>query len=194
MTCKVYKITNLVNGKVYVGITKERYLSHRFWAHTNRRRSSGAYLHWSIQKHGSSNFSIELLSEHDSPDQAKQEEVRLIATLKLNKHRHPDGIGMNLTDGGDGSYGCKHSADSIQKMSGVNNHNHGLTGSKNPTSKAVHQLTLSGEYIQTFGGFYEAARNLKPGCSRGVQSSVSSNIRTSILRGSYAYGYCWKYA
>jgi group I intron endonuclease len=197
MTCKVYKITNLVNGKIYVGITKERYLSHRFWAHANRKRSSGAYLHWSIQKYGVDNFSIEQVAEYDSPDESKREEIRLISELKLNRHKHPNGNGMNLTDGGDGSYGCKHSEESIQKMSGANNHNYGLTGAKNPTSRAVHQLTLTGEYIRTFGSLHEAARNLKPGCSKRQQSSVSANIMTVIKgssRSTQAYGYKWAYA
>lgn len=193
---KVYKITNLINGKIYVGITKEKYLSHRFWSHANRKRSSGAYLHWSIQKYGVDNFSIEQLHEYNTSIEAKNKEIELIESLQLNKHKYPNGIGMNLTNGGDGSYGCKHSLKSIQKMSGVNNHNYGLTGVKNPTSKAIKQFTLDGIYIQTFGSMHEAARFLKPNCTITQESAVSSNIRSSILKRRnmhQAYGYKWEY-
>lgn len=193
---KVYKITNIINQKIYVGITKEQYLSHRFWSHANRKRSSGAYLHWAIKKHGVANFVIELLHDYATPDEAKQMEIKLIADWQLNRHRYPNGIGMNLTDGGDGSYGCRHSVESLAKMTGVNNHNHGLTGCKNPTSKAVRQLSLTNTLIQTFGSMHEAARHLRPGCTKKQQSSIASNIMTVIKgtsRSKQAYGYKWEY-
>lgn len=193
---KVYKIINQINDKVYVGITQLRYLSQRFWYHANRKRCSGAYLHWSIQKYGADNFRIELLEELDTPEKAKEREQFYIALWGLNKHRHPDGNGMNLTDGGDGSYGCKHSAQSIEKMSGVNNHNYGLLGFNNPTSRAVEQWTTDGTYVTTFGSMHEAARTLKPGSSNRQESTIAANIRSSILgrRGSRtAYGFVWRY-
>lgn len=197
MECKVYKITNLINGKIYVGITKEKYLKHRFWAHTNRQSAAGSYIHKSIQKYGAEHFLMELLATYHTPDEAKAEERRLISIWRLNVHRYPEGNGMNLTDGGDGSYGCRHSTSSIKKMSGKNNHNYGLLGSSNPTSKAVEQYTLNGTYIQTYGSMHEAARCLKPGCSKRQQSSVASNILTVIKgtgRSKQAYGYRWMYA
>lgn len=164
------------------------------WQHANRKRASGAYLHWSIQKYGINNFKIEQLHEFDNPTHAKDKERELIAKLQLNRCRHPTGVGMNLTDGGDGSYGCKHLSSSIEKMSGANNHNYGLTGALNPTSKAVHQLDKSGAIIATFGSMHEAARHLIPGCSPKQASTVASNIRT-VIRGrslsKYAYGYGW---
>jgi len=192
---KVYKITNTVNGKLYVGITNERYLSHRFWYHANRKRSSGAYLHWSIKKYGKHNFTIELVDEYPTAEEAKQREIELISLWQLNKHRYPDGIGMNLTDGGDGSYGCKHSAESIQKMSGPNNHNYGLTGALHPRSQPVKQLTIDGNLVQIFPSMHDAARHVRPNCTPKQESSVVSNIRSCIIkrRGmSHAYGYKWE--
>lgn len=197
MSVKVYMITNLVNNKIYIGITNQRYLASRFWQHANRKRSSGAYLHWSIQKYGTDNFKMEQLHEFNDPTDAKNKERELIDQLRLNRNKHPTGIGMNLTDGGDGSYGCKHSKSSIDKMSGLNNHNFGLVGFTNPTSKPIHQLDKSGAVIATFGSMHEAARYLKPGCTRRQASTVSANIRTVIVgrsRSKFAYGYGWMYA
>jgi group I intron endonuclease len=197
ITYKVYKITNKVNGKVYIGITQQQYISHRFWEHKNRKRSAGAYLHWSINKYGDENFLIETLHQCTTIQEAKNTEVELIAKLKLNRYKYPNGNGMNLTDGGDGSYGCKHKTSSIKKMSGKNNHNYGLFGSKNPTSRAIKQYSLEGKYLQTFGSLHEVARWLKPGCSKNQQNSMASNIGSSIAgrRGmTQAYNFTWQYA
>lgn len=193
-TYKVYKVTNLINKKIYVGITGDKYLSHRFWCHANRKQVAGKLLHLSIQKYGMENFSIELLCECSTSVVSKRKEKFYIRKWKLNRVRYPNGKGLNLTDGGDGSYGHKHSKASINKMSGKKNHNYGLTGANNPTSKSVAQYTLIGEYIQTFGSMHEAIRAIKPKCSKSTQSSGSANIMSSIKHpGRSAYGFKWKY-
>lgn len=195
MDYKVYKITNIITNQIYIGITKNR-LSHRFWEHINKKRNAGSYLYNSIQKYGKDNFTIKLLSNHSTSDEAKGEESRLILELQLNKHTYPNGIGLNLTNGGDGSYGCKHSLDSIQKMSGINNHNYGLIGKLNPTSKPINQYTLEHVYIQTFCSLREAAQSIKPNCTSSQMSSISTNIRSSILGRNgllQSYGFTWQY-
>lgn len=196
---KVYKITNTINGKVYVGITQLPYLSQRLWYHANRERSSGAYLHWSIKKHGVENFHIELLHAYDTPEQAKSKERELIEMWCLNRHRHPEGIGMNLTDGGDGSYGLKHRVESIAKMSGKNNHNFGLFGADNPTSKPITMCSMDDIPLQTFGSVREAARFIKPELDGGYADARLKSVVTNIIqatkqgRSKSAYGYRWRY-
>lgn len=193
-TCKVYKITCIPTKKIYVGITIEKYLSQRFWRHANRPGGT-SYLFNCIKKYGKDNFTIEQLYEYDTAAKAKRKEKQLIKAWKLNRNRFPNSKGMNLTDGGDGSYGMRHTTASKKKMSGKNNHNHGLLGTLNPTSKSVQQLTLTGEPVKTFGSMHEAARFLKPGCDKRTQSSVAINIRQAILGVSckQMYGYKWKY-
>lgn len=57
---KIYKITNNVNGKVYIGQTI-RTLKARFNQHIHR--TGCTYLHSALQKYGKENFSIQLIEE-----------------------------------------------------------------------------------------------------------------------------------
>lgn len=57
---KIYKITNIINGKVYIGQTI-RTLKTRFNQHINR--TGCTYLHSAIHKYGKEKFKIELIEE-----------------------------------------------------------------------------------------------------------------------------------
>lgn len=56
--CWIYKITNVVNGKVYVGRTV-RCVKRRFSEHLNLNAKGSTYLKRSIKKYGSENFKVE---------------------------------------------------------------------------------------------------------------------------------------
>lgn len=55
---KIYKITNTVDGKIYIGQTVQR-LSERFRDHTRGDKQPDGYLHRAIKKHGIENFVFE---------------------------------------------------------------------------------------------------------------------------------------
>lgn len=57
---KIYKITNLINNKIYIGQTI-RDLKVRFKQHCYR--NGCAYLHNALLKYGKANFKIELIEE-----------------------------------------------------------------------------------------------------------------------------------
>ena len=92
---KIYLITNLLNLKQYVGVTKFS-LEERFLQHTKR----GFFLTEAIQKYGEQKFSIELIKEVKTPEQAYELEIFYI---KEYNTKAPNGY--NLTDGGDGIFG-----------------------------------------------------------------------------------------
>ncbi len=92
---KIYLITNLLNYKKYVGITKFS-LEERFSQHTKK----GFLLTESIQKYGEQKFSIELIEEVESSERAYELEIFYI---KEYNTKAPNGY--NLTDGGDGVFG-----------------------------------------------------------------------------------------
>ena len=68
---KIYKITCLDNGMIYVGRT-ERTLQERFQEHSWNKKS---YLGRAMRAHGKDRLTIELLAECDDFDEANEELV-----------------------------------------------------------------------------------------------------------------------
>jgi group I intron endonuclease len=97
----IYRITCLVNGKQYIGITT-RTLARRWHAHVRDAltRDRSRALQRAIAAHGPENFEIEAIEDVDSIGLARNRERELIAQCStLSPH------GYNLTSGGDGAIG-----------------------------------------------------------------------------------------
>lgn len=95
----VYLITNKVNGKVYVGQTKDftqRKAGHLYGA----RKGYPQLIYRSIRKHGEENFSFEILEECDDLviDEREQRWIAHYDSFNSDK-------GYNLTHGGGGRQG-----------------------------------------------------------------------------------------
>jgi len=96
----VYKHTNLVNGKIYIGITGKK--PEKRWSNGNGYWSNRHFYN-AIKKYGwNEGFSHEILESGLSEEEAKQKEIEYIA--KFNS-MSPNGY--NLTAGGDGTNGWK---------------------------------------------------------------------------------------
>ena len=108
----VYKITNKINGKMYVGQTSQPLMKrwNRHKSPLNHRRHS--YLYNAICKHGSDNFSVDALVVVGSKQEMDFYEREFIKVLDL---RNPD-KGYNLTDGGGGMLGFKLSEETKLRM------------------------------------------------------------------------------
>lgn len=92
---RIYKITNNINGKLYIGQTTYP-LSYRYTNHLSDARNGRGYAMASaIRKYGQNNFKIELIEECDE-DQLNDLEVKYI---KQYNSVAPNGY--NLTHGGD---------------------------------------------------------------------------------------------
>ena len=91
----VYKITNIITGKSYVGRTIKS-LEERWNRHCTNT-SACMKLHSSIKKHGQQNFVIEVLKHCKSVEETCLIEIEMI---KLHKTLSP--YGYNLTSGGEG--------------------------------------------------------------------------------------------
>lgn len=125
----VYLIINLANGKRYVGKTK-RDLERRWYEHVYHAKAMDTkmVLYAAIRKHGEHSFEKTILSEVFAlaGDKAwavavlNREEKKWIADL------NPE---YNMTEGGDGLQGYKHTAATKAQMSearkGAKNHNFG---------------------------------------------------------------------
>lgn len=108
----VYKITNKVTGKVYVGITNQgagaRYRHHWYEA----RIGEPAPIHRSMAKYGEENFTLEIIETVDTYDELKEREKYWIKFYdSMNREK-----GYNLTEGGDGTFGRLHSEETKEKI------------------------------------------------------------------------------
>lgn len=93
----IYKITNKVNGKIYIGQTiktlNERFKGHIITAEKNR----GFYVHHAIMKYGKENFMIEQIEKCISLKELGEREIYWIGKLDSTNKK----IGYNITKGGE---------------------------------------------------------------------------------------------
>lgn len=125
----VYLITNLINGKHYVGKTvqllKKRWAGHL----SDVRRGSQTHLHSAIRKYGREAFSIiPLVTILASDPQLKELEKFWIHLLNVNDPRY----GYNETLGGDGALGCSPSVETRRRLSAAH------TGISFPVERCRH--------------------------------------------------------
>ena len=108
---KIYKITNNIDGKIYIGCTVNS-LEKRFYEHLYRCYKSDfkSKLYNAIKKYGEENFIIELIEECDV-DVIYNTEKKYILEYDTYKN------GLNSTLGGEGCLGYKHSSDIRKKIS-----------------------------------------------------------------------------
>ncbi len=91
----VYKHTNKINGKVYIGITS-RTIKER-WGSNGANYRSSPHFFSAINKYGWDNFTHEILFENLTKDEACLKEKELIKEYNSNNKD----FGYNQTDGGE---------------------------------------------------------------------------------------------
>lgn len=121
----VYKITNTLNGKIYIGQTLQPFNS-RVNEHKKKMRNGTKHpLYDAMRKYGISAFSFEVIDTAIDADDLNKKEVYWIEHFNS---MHPNGY--NLTSGGAGTFDYHHTDDDKQRMSKLKN---GVfDGSKNP--------------------------------------------------------------
>lgn len=108
----IYKITNKINGKVYVGQTIQT-LNARKNEHKKRARNRANFpLYNAINKYGVENFKIVQIDEADSLEELNLKEQYYI---KHFNSMYPNGY--NLTSGGAGTLDYRHTDEDKVKMS-----------------------------------------------------------------------------
>lgn len=96
----IYKITNTINGKPYIGQTIQN-VKERFYQHCATKCSkavSNMAIHRAIKKYGKSNFTVEVIEEIDSANLNDREKYWI-------KYYNSYNNGYNSTKGGQD--GCK---------------------------------------------------------------------------------------
>lgn len=126
----IYKTTNKLNGKIYIGQKKsEKFLHEKYLG-------SGKILHQAILENGKENFSIELLEECDTSEQLNEREIYWISFYNST---NPE-IGYNLSKGG-----------YVPRLSGIHNGFYGKHHSAETRAKFKLRKKLCGEEHPRFG-------------------------------------------
>lgn len=118
----IYRSTNVVNGKVYVGFDSNwptRKYAHRCNAFNPNTTDYSCAFHSAIRKYGKDNFIWDLLYQSMDFEHAFHEmESYFIAEYRSNEKPH----GYNMTGGGGvGCLGFKHTEEHLTSITGKNN-------------------------------------------------------------------------
>lgn len=112
----IYKITNLINNKIYIGKWEgrnpiQRWNQHRYGLKRNSHRNSYLQNSWNV--YGEENFTFEVVDQANSKDELSKLEIEWMVRLDTINREH----GYNLVIGPSGFSGLKHSDETKAKMS-----------------------------------------------------------------------------
>lgn len=122
----IYKATNKINGKVYIGKTV-RPVDVRWAQHLSFARMKGGcpYLGAAIRKYGALAFQVEQLAQAGNEEELENLEREFIQKFKSHNRE----TGYNLTLGGEGLSGHSHSSETKAKIAaGRQGENHPMYG------------------------------------------------------------------
>lgn len=150
----VYKATNKINGKSYIGQTTQS-LDRRKRSHISRALNNmdGAYFHRALNKYGKINFKWCVIKNCYSLDDLNKFEIKFIREYDTFNN------GYNLDLGGKGSIGFRHSEETKRKMSlskrGKRNPNYGRVFSEEHRVKlsiaGKNRIQLKGKESLNYG-------------------------------------------
>lgn len=200
----IYKITNTINGKVYIGKTErsieQRWQEHLKFASTELNEQRPLYN--AIRKYGVNNFIIEVVEETKDVNEREQYWINYYNSYKE---------GYNATLGGDGKtlydydylvalYEKEQNVTKVAKICGCSEHHLSkilqAKGIQILTQQEVNkkrglkilQYDKQGNFITGYFSAKEAARAIQKPDATSHITAVCKGIRKS------AYGFIWKFA
>lgn len=175
----VYKITNKINGKCYIGESVDVFK--RFSDHKNPKNLKTHYkIYRAFAKYGIENFSFEILSKCPK---------EYLGKLEMFFIKHFDSVnnGYNITQGGKGGFGPKHSDGQKEKWrqsrKGVR---HSVRTDYSSTEKKI--VRISEENIITYFNSIS-----KTGLEITSIVRACNRYKTSKNKGNWSQGYYWMY-
>ena len=178
----IYRVTNLINNKIYIGQTVTSLITRRIGHYSNARRGTfDIPFHKAIRKYGEDAFLWEVADVAWSRDDLNDKEKKWIAFYDSNKRDK----GYNATIGGDAFggkgeenfwYGKQRTEENKAKISETLKETRKKNGS--PRDKPVVQLTIKGEFVSEYknakvSGFDNKAVNA---CCKGRQVSCGGYL------------------
>lgn len=110
MSAIIYLVTNLETGTEYVGYTND--LPRRMRQHHYDAKEGTTYFYRAIRKYGWENFAFDVIFEHDD----EQWTLDVMEPYFIEWYDTYDN-GYNLSEGGEGAIGHKHTEEARRKMS-----------------------------------------------------------------------------
>lgn len=171
MIYTVYKITNTLNGRYYIGVHKTNNPYDKYYG-------SGIIIKDAIRKYGKTNFSKEILFIFNNKDDAYNKEKELVNSTSLK-----DPLIYNIQEGGIPTidWSNKRKEEFSKNMSGVN---HPLFGKKisDETKKRISESSIgrknSKESIEK--SLTTRKINNKPNILKGRKLSDADKLKKSI--------------
>lgn len=93
--CCIYKITNLINGKIYIGKTV-REARKRWAAHLNPKADTSMIIVRALKKYGADKFSFEVIDIAENPEMLSSKEtfyIKSLNSMSPNGYNQIDGVG-----------------------------------------------------------------------------------------------------
>lgn len=159
----IYKITSPSN-RIYIGKTKD--LVSRMSKYRTYNVPYQTILRSSFNKYGFPNHKVEVIDQFESDsDFASGKEMFWIRSFMCNVNKYPQQLGLNLTDGGEGTPGSIRTSEARKKMSDSKKSKLlTLTEAQiinKRVCRAVIAHDLLGNYIGDFFCIRKAAKELK---------------------------------
>ena len=203
----IYKITNLINGKLYIGKTsnsiQERWREHI--SDSKKERCEKRPLYDAFNKYGIDNFQIEKIEEVENDDIACEREIYWIEQLRTYVG-FTDCNGYNATLGGDSKryYNYKELANAYLELGTVKAvaekyncdekpirlacRENGIEIKIAPNRRPIKRISQSGEEK-----IYESTTQAAYDFPDKAVETARKNISRALNKGSTAYGYKWFY-
>lgn len=202
---KIYSLNDPITNEIrYIGQTCQP-LKTRLGEHLRKLKNKTYKVNW-IKSLIGNNLKpiIVLIEENLSKEDCNDLEIKYI---RLYKELNPKLT--NMTDGGEGSIGYKHSEETLAKLKEIRNKNNTLENRQKisestklywlnadekrilenrnqPKAKKINQFDLNNNLIQTFSSLRQIEREL---------GYFRFNILTNLKKESkHAYGFIWHYA
>ena len=176
----VYKATNKLNGKYYIGVTTQG-IGNRMKNHRYKALSGSQYsFHKAIRDFGLESFTVEVIDSTEDIEEAKQLEKHWIEKLHSNNSEY----GYNSDCGGDLMF---HTNETKAKISAIHK---GKDMSKFYTP--ILQYSLDGKFICEYKSMTEAQERTGI-CRAAILRVIRKTVKTKSKKNPYIWVYKTEY-
>ena len=207
----IYKITNMINGKMYIGKTSHSTIEERMKEHlldSRRDRCAKRPLYDAFSKYGEENFKIEMIEKVNNDQDACVREMYWIDYYRTYIG-FKDCKGYNATLGGDSYrlYNYRALADAYLKLNSIVDvcsmfqcdcgtvkkalQEYGIVVNPNYNSKKIKRIDCDGN-SKIYNSITEAAMDIPNKNVETARKNINRSL-CSLYKKSKAYGYKWCY-